>query len=358
MANVFESLKTIIVDYFRKDKKGISNSKENKENNEDYEQIKRENFEKEEENVSLMMDETNRVKIIKSMNVEKSYNAINVFSAKQLLYVYGFFGVFVIIFMLACAYFNHNESIFSEIGAGVHKAKFITLFDLPKINQIVFHLLNTCVGGIGLVIVISVYMSLKMKYSSRRCSTFQFAKLYVSISYGVLSSLLHILYGSMFFIDGIDKLNSFFTTELNITLYQFIFLIELFFTILFGIFTSFIIRSLGTKPAYALNTTEINNETADSKWLNYKVLNVMYLIFFSFSYIFIILHSNDVILKTVHYAALSTNYAYLLAILPYLLYFMNISMYLTFYEELKNTNVSLVNAGEKVEFEKNNRNML
>lgn len=355
MANYFENLKNLIVEKLSADAKKGNMYKMDRDDMKFKTNTERRNTDQE-ETISLM-DDTVKYRMPKLQQSDKSYCAYIIFSTKMLPFIYGFFGIFTVAFMITCAYINKMpDNLYTQVGP--HKTKFLSFFDLPKINYFVYHLLNSTTGLLGLALVISVFMSIHMKFSMNKLDKFQIAKLYHSVAYGLLSNIFHIIYGAAYLTIGVEKINEIFISEIHINFSQFLFLLEIFFSILFGIFTSLLINNLKSKPSYALANENQAETERDYKWMNYKILSIIYLTFFTISYILIFLHSNHAILPHLNNPILKSNYSYLLPFLPYLIYSLNIILYCTFYDELRDANVTLVEPSDKMIYEYNQRNIL
>jgi hypothetical protein len=363
MANYIENLKNLIVDKFfsnskSKDKNTKFNIRDNKEktNTNNFN-----NFQAQEsdEAMSMLMDENDRQKLLRPTDtpIELTHYSIIVLSASRFPYIYGFFGTLTIVYMIVCEYFNKSTNeLYYELGPS--RAKFISLYDLPRINNFAFNLLNTCTGFTGLGIVFVVYFNLYIKYKINKFSTFQFVKLFLSILLGIISNLFHILFGLLFIINGANKFNFKLKNEVNITVFQFLFSTQIVFSILFGFLTTCIIYSLKSRPSYSIHQETSIESNNDQKWLNYKILNIVYLLLFSIIYCLILLHSNNFILTSISFENVKSHYIFIIAILPYVLYFLNISLYVVFYEELRNSNVTFLQSTDKIDYENNDKNIL
>ena len=190
----------------------------------------------------------------------------------------------------------------------------------------------------------------------------QFFKLCLAISFGMMAQIINLGYGIFYLSGGIEVINNNFMSEMKISIFQFIFLIQIFFSVLFGTFTTIFISKLQTKPSYSLEDQEQSDAKDQSnqyKWFNYKIIAVFYLTFFSFAYVFVYLHYNDYILQNFSSVYVKENYSYLLALFPYVLYVNNMILYLMFYDEVKESNFYISHTGEEAEqYEKRERNIL
>ena len=240
---------------------------------------------------------------------------------------------------------------------GPKKFVFISLFSLPKVNHFVYHLLNSCTAVTGLGLVYSIFMIMNLKFRQHAYDNYQFIKLYLAVLYGFISNLVHLTYGAIFFMDGVEAINQLVHKEIHISLYEFLFYLQIFFSVLFGIFTTLLTFTMKAKPSYSIETQEQEEQT-DYKWINYRILILIYLAFFLTANILVVLHNNGVIFTSYDSVLLKSNYAYLIAFLPYALYLLNLGLYSMFYGELKNTYVSMASPAEKINYEHHHKNIL
>ena len=368
MAHYFESLGNFLVNLFsrkNKDKKDLQKG-EGYSYGKSSEKLK----EKDPEESSLLLEENYRNKHKMRMQGYKiendkinssNYSSTQICSLKSIPVFYGLFGVLTVAFMLGSVFIEQKtvDGLYSQIGP--MKMQFIPLFNLPKVNQFVFHILNTMTSVMGLLLIHSLLLTLRIKFSKRNSTTFDYVKLYLTIFYGVVSHLSHLFYGSIFFLKNFEILNSLMQKEVHISTYEFLFGIQIFFTVLFGICISLILFSIKSKPSYAIETEDSNSEESrrEMRWLNYKLLILIYLVFFCVAYFLINLHNNNVILSSMNSILLKSNYSYLLAFLPYALYFLNLLFYVMFYDDLRNSEVAIsMKECDKFSFENNNKNIL
>lgn len=365
MAYYFENLKNSILKYF-----GKSNLKQEKEPQtyDSTEQWKANigstsKQVQENEESSVLLDETERkrgrIRMKFEDEEEDKSSSIFLFQVSKLPMIYGCLGFMTIIFMLIIGYINELnnkivDNIYSEIGP--NKFMFISIFNLPKLNHFVFHILNCSTAVTGFGLVYSILNILKMKFKQLSYDNYEYIKLYVSVLYGFIANFMHLAYGAVFYMDGFENINHLIHREIHIGLTEFIFYLQIFFSILFGLFTTFIIYSMKTKPSYSIEKEQ--EEQVEYKWINYRLLILIYLSFFLIANIFIVLHNNKFIFTSFDSMILKSNYSYLIAFLPYGLYFLNILLFIMYYGELKSVNLNLSAPAEKINYEQNHRNIL
>jgi hypothetical protein len=366
MAYYFENLKNSILKYF-----GKSNSKKEKEP-QFYDSTEKwkaniANTAKpvqENEESSVLLDETERkrgrIRMKFEDEEEDKTSSIFLFQGSKLPMIYGSLAFLTITFMLFVGYLNEMnnkiiENIYSEIGP--HKFMFISMFNLPRLNHFVFHILNSSTALTGFGLVYSILMMLKMKFKQHSYDNYQYIKLYISVLYGFIANFMHLAYGTIFYMDGYENINQLIHREIHINLNEFIFYLQIFFSILFGLFTTFLIYSMKTKPSYSIESQE-QEEQVEYKWTNYRLLILIYLSFLLVANILIILHNNKFIFTSFDSMILKSNYVYLIAFLPYGLYFFNILLYVMYYGELKSVSLNLSAPAEKINYEQHHRNIL
>jgi hypothetical protein len=299
---------------------------------------------KDPEESSLLL-ESKREKFNLVLDEEK---LITIIPAGRIALMYGGFSVILILVLSMLGYFRDlPPELFSEMG----KIKYISFFDLQKINHFIFHILNTTISLIGIAVVYLVYASLSLKLNPPK--NFE---LILTSFYGFLSHTFALFYGINYYIEGLEKFDTVLHSELKMSLNQFLFFLQLFFTSLYGIFILIVMNSANSKPSHCLEQDEI---TPDNKWLTYQFIMIVYLICFSLSLVFILLHSNKIILTDFDSPVLKNNYGYLLCFLPYALYFLNAAFYSSFYSNIKESKINFSSLeGSISHVQKYNKNIL
>lgn len=336
MSDVFENLKKHILSYFRKNK----NSKQNKDTPKPSET--KEKIEQGDESSVCLLDESERRNMykFKYQNEDKKFNTIPVIQTYRIPIVYLILSLCTLIFMFIIGN-KSNKDLYLEIGIGNNKISILNFFRMSNINPLAFHILNSCTAIVGFGIIYTVYLVLISKFKQKKYNNFDFVKLYLSMIFGAVSMLFHIIYGTCYLVTGYNEINQMFNKELHVGLKEFIFFVEIFFTVLYGIFTMLIIYNLKEKPSTASFENNDSTTHAQYTWVNYKLLTLIYIIFFSLAYIFINLHHNGVIFKGLDSEILKSNYSYLLCLFPYLIYILNSLFYFYFYDELRNSEITV-----------------
>jgi len=350
MSNNFENLKNTILNF-------ISNKEKNN---------KPAKLRKDFEESSLLLEYNDKALIKYSEDIEsKKIPFTLITSAKRIPFLFGSFGMLLIVTMILLSFsdkMNEEEFKLLYMESGKSRTKFLNFFRLPLVNVTVYHLINSTYSLTGIALLSCLFQILYSKLIDKTASGIEYIKLYMTISFGMISQIINLIYGTVYTSSGIEKINENFTNEMRISIFQFVFLIQIFFSILFGIFTTIFIAKLKTKPSYSLENQEIpdaQNNSSHNKWFNYKLISVIYLAFFSLAYIFVYLHNNNIILKDINSELMKENYSYLLAVFPYFLYFNNLILYLMFYDEMRDSNIYISQPEEEGEyFEKRERNIL
>lgn len=303
----------------------FSNSKTEKEKNNN---TQAKHGEKDQEESSLLL-ESNRLKF--QLYKEYEENKVTILSGERYALMYLSFSFFTIIAMMFISYFRPMpDELYSEMG----KIKYINMFDLQKVNHFIFHILNSISAILGIGLVCLIYSNLTLKCKNER----KFQSLLIAF-YGIVSHGFGLLYGASYYLDFIEDIDTALLSELKISFNQLIFFIQLFFTIIFGIFILLVINSLLSKPSHCIDMEEESLNSKESKWLIYRLIILIYIICFGISYVFISLHSNHIILKNIDTLYLKNNYSYLLCLLPYTLYSLNIAFYSSFYSFLRDSKI-------------------
>jgi len=349
MSNNFEKLKNTLLNFLSKQKKfKITKSRRDLEES------------------SILLEYSDKVQMKYSSDNEPEKNSLAMItSANRIPFLFGLLGTLLMIVMICLSIYKKFEAdevklLYVEIG--LSKVKFLNFFRLPTINKIVFHLINSSYSLAGIALVASLFHVLSIKLSNKKASLMQFFKLCLTISYGMMAQILNLVYGVIYLCGEIEGINISFMNETKISIFQFIFLIQIFFTLMFGTFTTIFISKLESKPAYSLEDHEYLDEKEGnnkSKWFNYKIIALFHLVFFSFIYVFVYLHHNKYILQNFTPVHITENYSYILAIFPFVLYIMNMMVYLMFYDELNESVFFISHTGEEaVRYQKIERNIL
>jgi hypothetical protein len=315
--------------------------------------LERNNCKDPEESSVLLEDEKKNMYLVNTAKVSenKRVNSILLIQTKRVPILYGVLSLTTVIFMVVYSYLNHSElDLFSDFGP--NHLKVLDFFKIYKVHSFIFHLLNTSTSFVGICLIFCIYFTI----NSKMTGMINDAKLYLAILFGLSSHFFQFSYGIGVFVNGFEKLNETFQTEIYISLIQFIFFLQIFFTVLFGIFIILLMISAKSNSTAALETPEGNLQ--EYKWLDYKLLAIIYLIFFTLAYIFIQLHSSHVILSKFTNAVLVVNYSYLLVILPYSLFLINTIFYTLFYDELKHQELKITQPNEKTFYDESQKNIL
>ena len=385
MSNIFENIKDYIFKKFKNSKKDIDLEKEYLNYEKKKNKIPNQNKEREGEETSILLEEEIKPTNIDYNNlISKKYISTNLIANKLLPILYFTFYISTILFLFLMESNKINKQNYLTIDTGIKKISiFFNFFKLYNLNPLIFHIFSLTTGLIGILIVYLVQNNIYLKNINyyRSVDRFSMIKIYLSSFFGFFSNCLHILNGLIFFFSNFGFLNSLTVKELNISLHQLIFLVEIFFTILYGIFICMILNKLNKVDvfekenygniSYSQNYTKENNnfnydnnhngipDNLESKWLSFKLICLIYLIFFGFSYVILILIRNEVILiankNSIYF---KINHDYLLVFFPYLLFVLNGIFYSLFYGILKYSNTSHVEVTSQIIYDKSQKNIL
>lgn len=395
MSNFFENIKNLLFKSFLKkknqdlEKQNFNSTKNNKNQACEKGQTERES----DETSILLEEENNRFPNENYFNKRKllSTNLIKNKLIPMLYLTLAFSSVAFL--MLSENSLSRSSENYILIDAENDK-KLFNFFKLYNLNPLVFHLFSITTGLLGIFIVLLVQNTIYLKNLNFFRSVHQFSliKIYMTSFFGVFSQLVHIIAGMIYFFSNFAAFNSYVQKELNVSLHQFLFCVEIFFTALYGIFVCLIFNKLNKidvleseneqekftsesfiygRPnpnlfSYGNNNTNNNRDTLqvipdniDSKWLNYKIICVVYLVFFSICYSLLLLSKNNKIsFMEKDTAYFKLNQTYLLIFLPYLLFVLNSVFYSLFYGILKYSSTCHIEFTSQNVYDKSQKNML
>ncbi len=388
MSNVFEYIKNLFFIPLLK-RTEMDTKKYNCNNNDNKYYVKAQN-EKEGDDTSILLEGENNELPIKHYLNQRKLLSTSLIKNKLLPLLYLIFSFSSIMFLMLCENTQMKKTENYILINGYKDRKFFNFFKLYNLNPLIFHIFSLITGIIGICIVRLVQTTIYLKSLNfyRVINSFSLMKIYLTSFFGIFSQLIHILIGIVYFFSNYRKFSLFIQSELNISLHQFLFCIEIFFSVLYGIFILITLNKLikvdvleadveherlsfsdnfnynkpnqnlfyGNQQSTIYHTIPDN---LDSKWLTFKILCVVYLAVFSFCYTILLLIKNDKVKaidkETPYY---NLNQTYLLIFLPYLLYMLNSIFYSLFYEILKYSSTFHIELTSQNVYDKSQKNML
>ena len=251
--------------------------------------------------------------------------------------------------LIISSYKDLPKSLYNQVGP--NKYLVINYFEICKINPLVYHLFQSCTSFLGIFIVTMLFFSIKSK-SKNFYQNSGYLQIYLSCVFGIISFILLLVEGVMPLLGDVGTYNALLKSEIGINLPNFVFLTRLFFSLLFMLTFLLVVWNLN------LNYDQSEESEMNNTWFNYKLITLIYLGFFTFIYVFVLLHHNKIIFSEF---SLATNYnytSYILTIFPYLLHCLNDLMIFTFSFELRLSNITLTEIENESIIRKTEKNIL
>jgi hypothetical protein len=387
MSNFFETIKNLLFKSFFK-KKDYDLDKENHTTN-NKKHLEKTQHEKEGDETSILLEEDNNNKFANEnyFNKQKLLST-SVIQNKLMPMLYLTFSFSSLIFLMLSENSNGRSTENYISFDAENNKKLFNFFKLYDLNPLIFHLFSLTTGLLGILIVYLAQNTIYLKSLNffSPVQKFNLLKIYLTSFFGMFSHLIHILAGMVYFFSNFAAFNNYMQKELNISLHQFLFCVEIFFTSLYGIFICMILNKLnkidvleseGDQEKYASesfnysrpnanlfygnnqNNLQVIPDNLDSKWLNYKIICVVYLVFFSICYGLLLLIKNEKINFMEKDAAyFKLNHSYLLIFLPFLLFTLNSIFYSLFYGILKYSSTCHIEFTSQNVYDKSQKNML
>ena len=232
---------------------------------------------------------------------------------------------------------KNNNSLFIEVG--LYKNKFLSFFAISESCSFIFNLFNSLTSIFGFIIVGLMSKKIYLKHNS-----INKLKLIFTICLGVLTFLCQFIYGSLSLYSNLADLDLKLSSYINIGLKETVF------------FSQMILSLLFLTLVYIFNN-QLSNENKTNNQYFSQIFCYFYFGFFLMCYLFIHLHIHGTIFKNYLSENLKLNYTYFLAVLPYLIYILNVLNYSLLYFDLENLNISLINS-KKLLYERDSKNIL
>jgi hypothetical protein len=404
MSNFFENVKNYL---FKPSKieKANNNLKKPQQSQENQQK------EKQEDETSILIEGENRENINLHLCNNKKILSKSLIQNRLLPLIYLTLSISKFFFCFFSELSEKNKENYITIDSSKNVNMF-DFFKLYNLNPLVFHVFSLATGLIGIYIIYLVQNTLLIKFlgHTKKNTIIQFIQIYLTSFFGLFSQFLHIISGMLFFISSFHNIDNYTKQELKISLHQLLFLMEIFFTSIYGIFICLLIIKVNKNDLlendkdkdgttfmesfnYNYENIEIENENNNqnpaqkiitipdnisSKWLNYILISLIYLIFFTSSYILLLLFKNknsisisgtatgagsgvklnNNIINNLEVDYFKLNQNYLITLLPYLIYVLHTLFFTSFYGVLKYSSTCHVEfTGENV-YDKSHKNML
>jgi hypothetical protein len=303
------------------------------------------------EDTSVLIDENEKAytKGQNPIHEDNLYTSIRIFHLQSLPLIFVIFAVlsFAVLYLLECWNLKQFDTV--------------NFFELKKVNYFLYHVVNTIYALVGICLIYSVAIGMKTKLhifnmkNKWQSSFMQNPKLYLFILFGMLSQFITLILACSEIIPGYQSINAEFIKDIKFSLDEFLFLLSMFFTILFGVFFSCFV--------YGLNCTNIstynsNEEKSFNTYMKCKLIFLAYLFFFSCSYIFVKLLNMGYMLKNTP-LLYKHNFTILLWVFPYLISSFNAAFYYCMTAHVRNSDFIIsINNFENGNFKKNEKNSL
>jgi hypothetical protein len=412
MSNFFENIKNYLFKQKKKEKANDNNLKKPRKQSQENQQK-----EKQEDETSILIEEENRQNVDMHLYNNKKIFSKSLIQNRLLPLLYFTFSLskIIVCFLSEPMEGNKENYITIDPSKGV---KMFDFFKLYNVNPLVFHVFNLITGLIGIFIIYLVQNTLLIKFLGHTKSNtlMQFLQIYLTSFFGLFSQILHIVSGMLFFHSTFPKIDNYTKAELKISIHQLLFFMEIFFTSIYGIFICVLIIKVNKNDLlendkdkdgttflesfnynyenidddnYNENHNNNNANTAQkiitipenisSKWLNYIIISLIYLIFFSISYILLFLFKNKNIVSAINNININANNInkinnvninnfdidyfklnqnYLMILLPYLIYVLHCLFFASFYGVLKYSSTCHIEFTSENVYDKSQKNML
>jgi len=262
----------------------------------------------------------------------KGYLTNNVATLSILPVIYLLSSLLIIIILLFIRYINMIE--FST-DIKYKNIKIPNYFDLPKINPFIYNIYTCSTSITGLSIVIILYSVLKQRFKVPEYQNHSF-KLNVTMVFGIASNIINFTKGiSWPIFESYCNIVKDYQPNLEIDFSHLAFLLFIFFTILFSVYSISILNLL--RGRNNLNANRMNEDI----WYLYKFITLIYLCFFTLVYIAFLLHGSKIFKIGLLDNLMKDNYVTVIAMFPYFIHVINSVLMFTFFFELKFVNLAL-----------------
>lgn len=246
-----------------------------------------------------------------------------------------------------------------------YASKIPSFFELPKINQTIFHIYTCLTSLSGFSIVMILFSVLKQRFKVPEYRDHSF-KLYIMLFFGFTSNFLNFAKGFSPYLESLNikTLASDINKDVKIELSQLLFIALIFFSILFSLYSISVLDLLRTNKeglvsgsSYDHSYNNYNNFdshnrhnshippnlTNEDNWLIYKRVILTYLSVFTLVYILFTLQENqiDLFSGTFMQFYFDKHHKFVNTMFPYFMHIINAVLMFSFYFELKYVNLAL-----------------
>jgi hypothetical protein len=234
-----------------------------------------------------------------------------------------------------------EKGLYVELGP--HKIKVYDMFKLPTINPILYHSVNTvqCIIALITIYLVNAYLKGRMKATQRVLTFGNIILLHLLMFTGFISVCLNYSYSLCFTISGLGNYSAPFEKALFTTLPEFVYFIQIFFSVAFGAIVVILLYVLKNDSGLVCFQNDINHCSQETKSFNYKLVLLIYIVLFTLGYLFTKICHCKVIMGDVKSDLLDANIDFLCVVLPYFVFFFEHIMFLFLYDELGNTGMVL-----------------
>ncbi len=220
--------------------------------------------------------------------------------------------------------------------------KIPSFYELDRVNETAFNLYIFLSCGCSLSIVFILFTVLKQRFKVPEYQSHTF-KLNIMLIFSVVSNILSLsrsltpLVLKDYFIRA-RKIQP--NVELNFN--QILFLTQIFFNILFSVYSLSILNLVQEKNFSASNNfMQIEIQINKNKWYLYKYITIFYLSVSTLVYILFMLNNAEMLCCGILEQFMNNYREFVLAMFPYFIHVMNSLLVFTFYFELKFVNMML-----------------
>ena len=267
------------------------------------------------------------------MKNQMNFNLKNTMSNKMIyLSIFPlFYFLASILMMIVLILIKNKQKIILNSDVNINNMIFHSYYDLDLINPLIYKIYTFITTIAGMVIVITIFSIMHQRFKVPEYKTHSI-KLYIMIIFGIVGNSITFIKGFMplmHYDDLIQTINN----ELKIEISQLLFLIWIFFSVFFAIYSMNILKLLRSKQSMTLNNEE--------NWYNYKILIIIYLNITTLIYVGFILHQNNILKFNLFQNFVEGNMNYVLLLFPYFIHTIHAILILSYYFELKYLNIAL-----------------
>lgn len=352
MINFFENLKDKILTYFKARK--IPNEEQVRERRPTYENQNCEESDPlnkgmlygEESSISIYNDDKKNLRMAQEQGMEEFNQKCQIINLSFVPRMYIVLSVSTILLMFILSRNAKLDlSFYSEVC--LNGVLIMNYFELPRINGLVFYIINSLVSLFGILMITSIYLVMKnLDPNNYKMTVFKRLGLYSLFFFGMISNLVQFFSGLFSLIsyekkyEGITFFSDFFS------FYETLFIIQILFNVLFGLM------------CILLKTTFRSDGNKYYSWFDFKVITIFYILVFTLIFVFMKLYNKKKILSTLNIEFLNGNSLFIIGVFPYFIYFMNSMFYFLFYDDVKSIHLSMNTNFNLEKFDRYQKNIL